>query len=99
MRKKCKKVSILAVIFSLWVPLFIGYLNYDGYGEVDLLSPNLIFENPDQENLLVDQGKGKVFVTGLDSFGILEMSNISDPYLHFLLPSVSLAPLSVPLRC
>ena len=99
MRRKCEKLSILAVIFSLWLPFFTGYMYYDGYGEVDLLSPNLILENPDQENVLADQTKGKVFVAGLDSSGILEASDFSEPFFHFSLPSAFLPRLSVPLRC
>jgi hypothetical protein len=99
-KRKFGKLSILAILFSLWLPLYTGYLYCDGLGEVDLLSPTLIFENPDQENLLVDQqSKGKTFLTSLDSLGVLERSNFSEPLLHFSLRTVSLAKLSIPLRC
>ena len=96
----CKKLSTLAIVFSLWLPLHTGYLYYDGLGEVDVLSPTLIFENPDQEILPADQqSKGKAFLTNLDALGILERSNFSEPFLQFSLRPVLLARLSVPLRC
>jgi hypothetical protein len=98
--RKCKKLSILAIFFSLWLSLYTGYLYYDGLGEVDVLSPTLIFENPDQENLPADQpSKGKAFLTNLDPPGILERSNFSEPLLQFSLRTILLARLSVPLRC
>lgn len=98
--RMCKKLSILAIVFSLWLPLYTGYLYYDGLGEVDVLSPTLIFENPDQENLPADQqSKGKAFLTNLDPLGILERCNFSEPLLQFSLRPILLARLSVPLRC
>lgn len=98
--RKCKKLSLLAIVFSLWLPLYTGYLYYDGLGEVDVLSPTLIFENPDQENLSADQqSKGKAFLTNLNPLGILEQSNFSEPLLQFSTRTVFLARLSVPLRC
>jgi hypothetical protein len=96
----CKKLSTLAIVFSLWLPLYTGYLYYDGLGEVDVLSPTLIFENPDQEILPADQqSKGKAFLTNLDALGILERCNFSEPLLQFSLRPILLARLSVPLRC
>jgi len=98
--RMCKKLSILAIVFSLWLPLYTGYLYYDSLGEADVLSPTLIFENPDQENLPADQqSKGKAFLTNLVALGILERSNFSEPFLQFSLRPVLPARLSVPLRC
>ncbi len=100
MKEKCKKYSVLAVLLSVWTPLFIGYLYYDGLAEVDQLSPSLIFENPDQENLVADQqSKGKIIVTGLESFGSPERSDFSEPFLPFSPRTISLAHLRIPLRC
>jgi len=99
-KRKYRKLSVLAIAFSLWLPLYTGYLYYEGLGEVDLLSPNLIFENPDQENLPADQqSKGKTFLTNLDLLGNLEQSSFSESLVHFSLGTVSLFQSSLPLRC
>lgn len=99
-KEKYNRELVLAILFALWLPLYTGYLAYDGLVEVDLLSPTLIFENPDQDSLLADQqSKWKPFPVSADSTGIAEGSPFPEPVLLFSMPTSSPSPLSISLRC
>jgi hypothetical protein len=51
------KIS-LAIAISFFISLSPAYFHYCNLTEADLFSTDLSFENPDQENPLVDQQKG-----------------------------------------
>ncbi len=91
---------MVAIFFSLWLPLSSAYLSYDGLGEVDFLAPFLIFENPDQDDLLVDQqSKDRIFLADLDPLGVLLQFYFFKPFIESSRPALSSAHLSTPLRC
>jgi hypothetical protein len=66
----------LVIIISLFIPISLAYLNYYNLAKADFISLDLSFENPDQENLLLDQqNESKVFI--LSAFSILFPSGIN----------------------
>ncbi len=93
-------LPIWAVIFSLWLPLYAGYLSFDILSDVDFLSSVYMFENPDDENTAVDQqSRGKSLPGMTDVLGRFEKSHFFEPLLG---PgSVFIFPLQLPspLRC
>jgi hypothetical protein len=68
--------TFLVIAISLFIPIFPAYLHYCNLAEADLLSLDLCIENPDQENLLIDQqNESKVFISS--SFCIIFASGIN----------------------
>jgi hypothetical protein len=79
-KRKYKTLSILAICFSAYLSLSSAYVFCDRLEEVDFLSPTLIFENPDQEDLLADQqSKEKIFFPGVDFFDVHEQVHLFEP--------------------
>jgi hypothetical protein len=55
---------LLFILITLFIPLYSAYLDYCDLAEADLLCCDMSFENPDQENLLIDQqDESKVFLS------------------------------------
>jgi len=72
MKKKLKGVQfLLSIGISFWILFFPAYLHSYCLEEADFLSPNPIWENPDQEGFLAEfNKKGK-------TLGILPFSFVS----------------------
>ena len=64
MKAKLSRI-LIAVTVSLLVLLFPAYLRFADLADDDLFSADLGFENPDNDNPLIDEHKElKVFVSG-----------------------------------
>jgi len=65
MKKRLRLTQFfLAILISIFIPLFSAFLDYYELADADFLSRNINFENPDQENLLIDQhDEFKVFIS------------------------------------
>lgn len=63
MKAKLSQIFV-ALTISLLIFLFPAYLRFADLADDDLFSSDLSFENPDEDNPLIDQHKGsKVFVS------------------------------------
>jgi hypothetical protein len=64
MKKGLQRIQSTLIIFTaLLLAVYPAYFQYNDIIEIDFLSPHHSFENPDQENLLVDKvNKTKIFV-------------------------------------
>ncbi len=97
-RKTQPFLLVIAICFLLAV--CPAYLQYNDLTEIDFLSPQPSFENPDQENLLTDeQSKIKIFVLnsspGISLLGIFLREQI--PNVAFQIFSID-RPTAI-LRC
>ncbi len=93
-------LPIWAVIFSLWLPFYAGYLSFDSLSDVDFLSSVYIFENPDDENTAIDQqSRGKTLPGMADVLGGLEESHFFEPALFPASVFIFPPQLPSPLRC
>jgi len=96
-----KKVQIfLAVTISFFLLVFSGYLYYHNLGETNFFSADLSFENPDQENALVDQQKEfRVSVLNFFSFPFLPEASLFEQFLGFSYQIPSLERQRLVIRC
>ena len=76
----------LVILITLSISLLSAYLDYYDLAEADFLSWNISFENPDQENLLIDQRiEFKAFISSVLSLIFHEVIDLSEqlPRLTF----------------
>ena len=77
---------VLAILITLSISLLSAYLDYYDLAEADFLSWNMRFENPNQENLLLDQQiEFKAFISSVLSLIFHEVIDLSEqlPRLTF----------------
>ncbi len=93
-------IPMWAVIFSLWLPFYAGYLSVDSLSEVDFLSSVFIFENPDEENTVIDQqSRGKSLPGIMDLPEGFQQTGFLKLLLSSIYNPVSPPHSVVPLRC
>jgi len=101
MKRKFKRIQIfLVVAISFSIPVFLAYSHYVTLVEADFLSPDLNFENPDQENLSFDyHNKSKVL--GSASFHAVSLLEtiLFEQAFRFSLKTHSLDQKTLILRC
>ena len=91
---------VLAILITLSISLLSAYLDYYDLAEADFLSRNVSFENPDQENLLIDQQiEFKVFISSAFSLIIHEVTDFSNHLPRLTLEAPSLEQKITILRC
>ena len=72
------------ILITLSISLLSAYLDYYDLAEADVLSWNIRFENPDQENLLIDQKiEFKVLISSADSLIFHEVIDLSEQLPRF----------------
>lgn len=72
------------ILITLSISLLSAYLDYYDLAEADFLSWNIRFENPDQENLLIDQKiEFKVLISSADSLIFHEVIDLSEQLPRF----------------
>jgi hypothetical protein len=98
--KKGITQTFLVIAISLFIPIISTYLHYYDLAETDFLSNYISYENPDQENLFINQpSDSKVFIPNAYSnvfpwvIGLLEQS------FHFPSTICSLDQKALVLRC
>jgi hypothetical protein len=90
----------LVILISLSIPLFSAYLDYYDLAEGDFLFCDIGFENPDQENLLIDQqSESKVFISSAFSTMLPPAIDFLEQFTHFSFPTCSLDQKTFILRC
>ncbi len=76
--------TFLIVIISLFISIFSAYAHYCNLAEANLFSADLSFENPDQEDLLVDHHKeSKAFVSSVFSVILLPRVHLFEQLPRF----------------
>jgi len=99
MKRRLTQV-FLAILITLSVSLLSAYLDYYDLAEADFLSRNISFENPDQENLLMDQQiEFKVFISSVFSLIFHEVIDLSGHLPHFTFPQPFFDQKTIILRC
>jgi len=99
MKKRLIRV-ILIISISFFVPLLSAYLDYHDLGEADLFARDICFENPDQENLLIDQhNKSNALVSSAFSNGLPPFIEVSEQFPLFPFTACSLDQETFILRC
>ncbi len=101
MKKRLKKIHIfLFIAISLFIVALPAYLHCTNLSEANSFFPDLIFENPDQENGLADyENELKVF--GLTGFSIISLpgTNLFEQSSHFFSQVFSLRHKTLVLLC
>jgi hypothetical protein len=83
MRKLKGIQTILAIVISLFIPVFLAYLHYDSLTGADFLSSTLSYQNLDQESTLVEfLNKSKTFTSSSTCYVFLPGVNLSAQPLH-----------------
>jgi len=90
MKRRLTQV-FLVILITLSISLLSAYLDYYDLAEADFLSWNIVFENPDQENLLLDQQiEFKVFISSVFSLIFREIIDLSEHLPRFTFTRYSL---------
>lgn len=101
MKKRLKRIQVfLVIVISFFVLGFTAYFHYCNLAGVDFHSPDLSFENPDQDNLLIDHlNELKIFGSnGLSDVFLLTRNILEQlPLIGFEKPSLEQN--TVTLRC
>jgi len=91
---------VLVILITLSISLLLAYRDYYDLAEADFLSWNMRFENPDQENLLLDQQiEFKVFISNVFSLIFHEVIDLSEHLPRFTFPQPSFNQKAFILRC
>jgi uncharacterized protein YjbI with pentapeptide repeats len=99
--KKLKGIQpLLAIVISLFIPVYPAYLHYDNLTGADFLSSNLSYQNLDEQSPSVDSpNKSKVFTTSFTHFVSLSGANLITQLLHFVPQTSFLQQRTSILRC
>ena len=99
--KKLKGVQpLLAIVISLFVPVFLAYLHYDSVTGADFLSSTTSYQNLDPESSSVDSlNKSKTFTPSFNAFVSSPGVNLSTQPLHSVPPTSFLQKRTSILRC
>jgi hypothetical protein len=99
MKRRLTQV-FLVILITLSISLLSAYLDYYDLAEADFLSRNISFENPDQENLSIDQRvEFKVFISSVFSLIFHEVIDLSEQFLRFTFTRFSFEQKTFILRC
>jgi hypothetical protein len=99
MKKRLTQV-FLVILITLSISLLSAYLDYYDLAEADFLSRNISFENPDQENLSIDQRvEFKVFISSAFSLIFHEVIDLSEKFPRFTFTRFSFDQKTFILRC
>jgi hypothetical protein len=99
MKRRLTQIA-LVVLITLFISFLSAYLDYYDLAEADFLSRNISFENPDQENLLIDQQiEFRVFMSSAFSLIIHEIIDFSERLPHLTFEPSSLERKIFILRC
>jgi hypothetical protein len=91
---------VLVIAISFFVPLPSAYLDYHDLGEADFFARDICFENPDQENLLMDQHhKSNALLSAAFSNRLPPFIEVSEQSPLFSLSACSLDQKTFILRC
>jgi hypothetical protein len=91
---------VLVFLISFSVPLLSAYLDYCDLREADFLSCDICFENPDQDNLLIDQhSEFKVLLSSAFSIRFLPGIDFLEPFPLSSFITYSVDPKTSILRC
>jgi len=90
----------LIIAISLFIPMFSACAHYCNLAEANLFSADLSFENPDQEDLLVDHHKeSKAPVSSVFSVILLPRVHLFDQLPRFFISAPSFDEENFVLRC
>lgn len=91
---------VLVFLISFSIPLLSAYLDYCDLREADFLSCDICFENPDQDNLLIDQhSESKVLLSSAISIRFLPGIDFLEQFLLSSFITYSVDPKTSILRC
>ena len=100
MRKLKGVQPFLAIVISLFVPIFLAYLHYDSLTGADFLSSTMSYQNLDPEGSSVDSlSKSKTFTTSFTCFASLPGVNLITQLLHLVPQTSFLQQRTSVLRC
>ncbi len=84
---------------SLFIPLFLAYSLYVDLSETVLLSSDMSFEDPRDEDLSICQNEFKVFVPTVSSSPLLSGTHFSRGFSLLSSPLMSHTQITPVLRC
>jgi hypothetical protein len=101
MKKRFKRIQIFLVItISAFILVFPAYLRCSNLAGAKLLSTDLSFENPDQEDVFSDQqNQSKAFVSIVFPIELFPGTNLFEQSSHLLSQASSLDQNTFVLRC
>ena len=100
MRKLKGVQPLLAIVISLFVPVFLAYLHYDSLTGADFLSSTTSYQNLDPESSSVDSlNKSKTFTPSFTCFVSLPGANLITQLLHLVPQTSFLQQRTSVLRC
>jgi hypothetical protein len=100
MRKLKGVQPLLAIVISLFVPVFLVYLHYDSLTGADFLSSTTSYQNLDPESSSVDSlNKSKTFTPSFTCFVSLPGVNLITQLLHLVPQTSFLQQRTSVLRC
>lgn len=101
MQKRFKRTeTFLAITISAFILLFPAYLRCSNFAGAKLLSTDLSFENPDQEDLFSDQhNQLKLFVSIVSPLKLFPGTNLFEDSCHLFPQALSLHQKTFVLRC
>ena len=99
MKKRLIRV-VLVISISFFVPVLSAYLDYYDLGETGCFTRDVCFENPDQENLVIDQhNQSNTFLSSAFSNRLGPFIENWDPFPLFSFPACSFDQDTFILRC
>jgi hypothetical protein len=98
--KKRITQTFLVIAISLFIPIISTYLHYYDLEETDFLSNSMSYENPDQENLFIDQkSDSKLFLPSAFSIVFPSAIDLLEQPSHFPFTICSVDQIALVLRC
>jgi hypothetical protein len=92
--------TLLVIVISSFILVFPAYLHYSNLAGAKLLSTDLSFENPDQEDVFSDQqSQSKTFVSIVFEIKFLPGTNLHGQMSRFCFLSSFLDQETLILRC
>jgi len=97
---KLKHINFVLMLgISLFIPLFLAYSLYVDLSGTVLLSSDMSYEDPGDEDLSTCQGNHNVFVPSVSSDPFLPIAHFNNESNLLLSPSTSYTQTSPVLRC
>jgi uncharacterized protein YpmB len=100
MRKLKGIQTVLAIVISLFILVFLAYIHHYSLTGADFLSSTVSYQNLDQESTSVESlNKSKTFTSSSTCYVSLPGTNLSVQPLHLVPPNSFLQKRTSVLRC
>ena len=92
--------TFCVIAISIFIPIISTYLSYYNLAEADFLSQDISYENPDQENLSIDQqGESKLLISSTVPIIFPPATDLLEQLLYFPSATCCLNQKTAVLRC